>query len=261
MSDLATGDPVAEDGGFAALNEFITGMDKEAEEPVVPAVKEEDKATPPSNEEELTKPTTEEIAEIAKGFDATKAATAFATQRMSNRKTKSLLENMAKAMGIPDGTKGEELEQALSDKIIAYNSKKQNVPVETLKEIEATKRENITLKGEQLKAVAHQGFQKLIDDYKLNSKQITEFANQLLKDGKNPFTDTVNILDEYRVLHFEDIVKFEVAQSIKNAEALAAKASNQGASGSKKASPSKEGTTKQIDNVADLDSAMAGLKF
>ena len=69
----------------------------------------------------------------------------------------------------------------------------------------------------QREQVAYAGFQTLMSQYGLSQDDLKAFAVELDGAGRNPFTQDINVVDEYRLRHFDDIVAKRVDTAVKEA--------------------------------------------
>lgn len=141
---------------------------------------------------------------------------AFAQMRNQISTSNALLEKLAKANGI-EYANLDDLAAKLNDDALEKMAKKQNVPVELVKEVDSLKQTHAMWQMQQREQVAYQGFQHLIDSYGLSQDKLNAFAVELDGAGKNPFTQDVNIIDEYKVRHFDEIIQAQTEKAVKEA--------------------------------------------
>lgn len=141
---------------------------------------------------------------------------AFAQMRTQNTQLFGLLSKVAQAAGI-EFKDNNELLTKLNDDALGKLAKAQNVPVELLKRLEQLEQTDKVYQAEQLKNSALIGFQKVKDAYGLTDDELRGFAAELDTKGKNPFLTQVDLEAEYRLNHFQDILKKETAKAVEEA--------------------------------------------
>ena len=183
---------------------------------------------------------------------------AFGQMRTEISHLTDLLGRVAKANGI-EYSDSKDLVAKLNDDAIAKMAQKQNVPVELLKEIEILRQDSAAFKAQQLKDAAAIGFQNVMNTYGLTQDQLKEFAVELDQAGKNPFAQPVDILAEYKMMHYDDILKAEVQKAVE--EALKKdSAANQSSSTPGQQQGSNGGGETKITTVAGLTALLDGMK-
>lgn len=183
---------------------------------------------------------------------------AFGQMRTQISQLTDLLGKVAKANGI-EYADSKDLMAKLTDDAITKMAQKQNVPVELLKELEMLKQDSRAFKEQQLKNAAAIGFQKVMDDYGLSQEELKQFAVDLDRVGKNPFTQPIDIVNEYKMMHYDDILKKEVQKAVE--EALKKdSAANESSSTPNGNQGGGEGGTAKITTVAGLNALLDGMK-
>ena len=142
----------------------------------------------------------------------------FAKLRVQNRQLQETLGKFAAVLGV-ESKDPEALITTLEQKILEFQSQQNNIPVDVLKEVEDARKAKTQQEFETLRTNALLGFQKVKDAFGLKDGDLTEFAQQLNGAGKNPFTDAMDLVTEYRNLNFDKILKQERDKAM--AEALA----------------------------------------
>ena len=141
---------------------------------------------------------------------------AFGQMRTQISALTSLLGKVAKANGIEFASE-RELMDKLNDDAIEKMAHKDNVPVELLRKLEMLERDSAAFRAQQQRDAAAVGFQNLVNEYGLTQQQLEAFAVELDQQGKNPFTSNVDLMAEYKLLHFDDIVQAKVNRAVQEA--------------------------------------------
>lgn len=183
---------------------------------------------------------------------------AFGQMRTQINELTELLGRVAKANGV-EYSDSKDLIAKLTDDTISRMAQKQNVPVELLREVEALRRDSQAFKQQQLRDAAAIGFQNIMDTYGLTQEQLQQFAVELDQRGKNPFSQPVDLMMEYKLLHYDDILKAEVQKAVQ--EAL----KKSGAADQNSSTPNNQqggtgGGGEKITTVAGLSALLDGMK-
>ena len=183
---------------------------------------------------------------------------AFGQMRTEINQLKDLLGKVAKANGV-EYSDSKDLIAKLTDDTIQKMAQKQNVPVELLREVEALRQDSAMFKAQQLKDAAAIGFQQVMNTYGLTQEQLKQFAVELDQSGKNPFNQPIDLMAEYKMRHYDDILKAEVQKAVEAAlkkDSAATQSSTtpgqqQGGNG---------GSEQKITTVAGLSALLDGIK-
>ena len=70
-------------------------------------------------------------------------------------------------------------------------------------------------------------FRNVQNQFNLTSEQLMQFSEDLIKAGKNPVTMDIDMIAEYRNMHFEELLNNAVAKAVADEQARAAKAAGQ----------------------------------
>ena len=116
-----------------------------------------------------------------------------------------------------DYTDSKDLVAKLNDDAIQKMAQRQNVPVELLQEIEALRQDSAQLKAQQRRDAAAIGFQQVMDTYKLTQDELKAFAVELDNAGKNPFEQPIDLMAEYKIMHYDDILQAAVKSAVEEA--------------------------------------------
>ena len=149
----------------------------------------------------------------SKPSDEDKRNFAFGKMRTEINQLTELLGKVAKANGV-DYTDSKDLVAKLNDDAIQKMAQRQNVPVELLQEIEALRQDSAQLKAQQRRDAAAIGFQQVMDTYKLTQDELKAFAVELDNAGKNPFEQPVDLMSEYKIMHYDDILQAAVKSAV-----------------------------------------------
>lgn len=183
---------------------------------------------------------------------------AFGQMRTQITELTNLLGKIANANGI-EYTNNKDLLEKLNDDAIGKMAQKQNVPVELLREVEALRQDSQAFKAQQLRDAAALGFQNLVNTYGLTQQQLQDFAVELDARGKNPFTQNVDLMSEYKVMHFDEIVASKVEKAVQEALAKSGAADQHSSTPGNKQG-SNGGSEEKISTVAGLTSLLDELK-
>lgn len=153
-----------------------------------------------------------------------KAAAAFAQMRLQNKKYESLFKGLAGVLGAEATDDPDKLMDALNEKLIEAQAKQQNLPPEVLQRLQKLEQENQMYTADQLKQTAYLGFQKVKDQFGLDDKALSQFADTLVADGVNPFEQPVDLITEYKVRNFETLMQQAIEKGVQQEMERAAKA-------------------------------------
>ena len=185
-----------------------------------------------------------------------KAAAEFARMRIENKKLSTLLGDVAKILGIQDISDPEKMLQAVQEKVLQAQAKAIGIPEDILKRQKETEEKLTQYEQNQMRTQAYLGFQKVMDTYKLTQAQLNAFADELLEQGRNPFTTPMDLVKEYRDLHWEDILEAEREKARQEEADRAAKAASHSTQPSTK-DGKPGGDPAKITTVRDLDAWMS----
>lgn len=234
--------------GMDQLNDLLDKMDS-GEVPETPSGNDEE-TQPPEESAEQSQPT--------KPTEEDKRNFAFGKMRTEINQLTELLGKVAKANGV-DYTDSKDLVAKLSDDAIQKMAQRQNVPVELLREIETLRQDSEQFKAQQRRDAAAIGFQKVMDTYGLTQDQLKDFAVELDRQGKNPFEQPVDLLAEYKMLHYDDILNAAVKKAVE--EALKKdSAANQSSSTPAQQQGGSGGEAQKITTVAGLTALLNDVK-
>ena len=241
-----------EPSGMEALDSLLDKMDS-GETP----------ETPPDNSEENTDEENDEDASPNESDNQQRSQEdkrnfAFGKMRTEINQLTDLLGKVAKANGV-EYSDSKDLVAKLNDDAIQKMAQRQNVPVELLREIETLRQDSEAFKAQQRRDAAAIGFQKVMDTYGLTQDQLKEFAVELDQQGKNPFEKPIDLLAEYKMLHYDDILNAAVKKAVE--EALKKdSAANQSSSTPTKQQGGNGSDPQKVTTVAGLTALLDGVK-
>lgn len=241
-------------GDAAALESLLNQMDSGTE----PGVN--DQAGDGSGQQEQTQDNSQENSQQSQQSRSNDDKRNFAFGQMRTQITQltDLLGKVARANGV-EYNDSKDLVAKLTDDTIQKMAQKQNVPVELLREIEALRQDSAAFKAQQLKDAAAIGFQNVMTTYGLTQEQLTQFAIELDQKGKNPFNQPVDLMSEYKMMHYDDILNAAVKKAVE--EALKKdSAANQSSTTPGQQQGGNGGSDQKITTVAGLTALLDGLK-
>ena len=217
--------------------------------PAAPAQPDTSAAQQPSTPE--TTPAPQEPVSPEQVFAGSKQNAAFAQLRTQNRQLQETVGKFAQLLGVQDSAP-EKLVDALNNKLIEFQAKEQNIPAEVLRELEEARQIKVQQQQDVQKQHALLGFQKVKDTYQLDDAALTQFAQQLAEAGKNPFTDPMDLLQEYRMLNFDRLLA-DARKQAQSEEAARQKKVDQHATTPSPVTGAQPPAEMNINSVADLD--------
>lgn len=153
-----------------------------------------------------------------------KVGQAFAQMRVQNKSYEKTLNGVAKILGIADASNPDTVLSSLNDLLLKAEAKKNNVPEDMYKRLQTLENQNQEFNQKQVRETAYFGFQKVKDTFKLDDAGLNKFADDLIAAGRNPFEMQVDLLQEYKMLHFDEILAAERAEGARLEAERAAKA-------------------------------------
>lgn len=230
----------------------LGGTSEEIEQPTDTTTTQEQPAEEPK-EEPQEQPKQEEVKPTASD-NTKKLNEAFARMRVQNTQYEKTLKGVASMLGLEMKDNPDDLLQALQEKIVDDQAKKQNVPPELLKRLDELEQDKHNRELNDIRTQAFLGFQKVKDRFGLDDDTLQEFATELQLDGINPFITPVDLESAYIRKHFDDIVTAAKEEGIKEEQARAAKASaNSSTPSTKQGVQSNTDSSDNIKTVADLN--------
>lgn len=184
--------------------------------------------------------------------DEQKKAFAFAQLRQEASQKKQLLTGLQKILNIPEDTPMEDVMSKVQEAIVKAQAKQTGVPEEIINKINNLEQRDKEYRAHQLQESAYLGFNKIQKEFGLDQTSIKAFAVELLKDNLNPFEQDVDVMQEYKLRHFNDIIKAEVAKAVQAEQQRAAKAGTQSTQPGNTQGQTK-GEQGKINSIKDLD--------
>lgn len=238
------------------ISQFEAGSTPAAEPAAAPASQTDPApATEPTATQQPSTPETapaqQEPVSPEQVFTGSKQTAAFAQMRIQNRQFQETMGKFAQLLGVQDSAP-DKLVDALNNKLIEFQAKEQNIPAEVLRELEEARQIKIQQQQEVQKQHALLGFQKVKDTYQLDDAGLTQFAQQLAEAGKNPFTDPMDLLQEYRMLNFDRLLA-DARKQAQSEEAARQKKVDQHATTPSAVTGAAQPAELNINSIADLD--------
>lgn len=181
---------------------------------------------------------------------------AFIHMRQQNKRQADMLKGVASLLGLEHLNPADEgqLMTALQEKITANQAQQQNVPVEVLTRLQTLEAQNQQYEAAQRERDMTVGFQRVKDAFKLDQAALNQFAADLVNSGKNPMTQQVDMVREYKLLHMDELVEQARRDAVAAEQARAAKASNQSTTPSNQTGQQTSGGPEKVTSVRELES-------
>ena len=184
--------------------------------------------------------------------DQSKQAFAFAQLRQEANQKKQLLTGLQKILNIPEDTPMEDVMSKVQEAIVKAQAKQTGVPEDIINKINNLEQRDKEYRAHQLQENAYLGFSKIQKEFGLDQAGVKAFAVELLKDNMNPFEQDVDVIKEYKLRHFNDIIQAEVAKAVQAEQQRAAKAGTQSTQPGNTQGQTK-GETGKINSIKELD--------
>lgn len=184
--------------------------------------------------------------------DQSKQAFAFAQLRQEANQKKQLLTGLQKILNIPEDTPMEDVMTKVQDAIVKAQAKQTGIPEEFITKLNNLEQRDKEYRAHQLQENAYLGFNKIQKEYGLDQAGVKAFAVELLKENINPFEQEIDLFKEYKLRHFDDIVKAEVAKAVQAEQERAAKAGTQSTKPGSTQGQS-QGEQGKINSIKELD--------
>ncbi len=140
--------------------------------------------------------------------------------------------------------------------ILEKEAKDKNVPAELLERLQILEERDREYTQKQIMEYAYLGFQRVKDLFNLDDAGLQKFADELVAAGINPFETKVDVVREYKLLHFDELIQAAVEQGIKQEQERAAKAANHSTAPKPQKGPGQSGNPEKITTVAQLNDWM-----
>ena len=185
-------------------------------------------STDPKPEEGATSETPPQSEETTPDqvFSGNRQNQAFAEMRTQIKSLNSTVARLGQIMGLPNNLPPEQLIPMVERRLLEIEAKASNIPVELAQRLEEAEKQKQAQEQEMLRNNAALAFQKVKDHYKLTQPQLIEFAEKLNEAGKNPYLQPVDLMQEYRLLYFDQIMENTRKQAEKEALARKEKVDN-----------------------------------
>lgn len=182
-----------------------------------------------------------------------KSQQAFIHMRQQNKKYADTLKGIANVLGIEGNNDEAALLAALQTKIAEKEAQQNNVPVELyqrLKQLEERDQEYSALQRQQMIAA---GFETVKNTFNLTQQELNDFAGKLIEQGKNPLYTDLNLVNEYRVLNFDNLVQKSIESALAAERERAAKATNNSTNPSDQTGKAPETGDQKVTSVQGLE--------
>lgn len=214
----------------------------------VPPTEQLSTEVPTEDNQQPAVPVQEETPALA---DA-KAQQAFIHMRQQNKQYSNTIKGVASVLGIDSNDESAILE-ALNQRIMANEAQKNNVPTELyarLQQLEERDREYTALQKQQQVAA---GFETVKTQFGLDQAALDKFAVALVQSGKNPLTDDVNLVEAYKLMHFEELQQKAIAKAVAEEQQRAAAAANHSTAPDNKTGGGNPSELGKVTSVRDLE--------
>lgn len=190
-----------------------------------------------------------------------KRDSAFAQMRIQNKEMSDLIMNLAKATGQTPKNMAE-AQAMLNEGLTKVVSKNRNIPEDVLREMEEDKKQLAELKQTQARQNALAGFQQVKDTFQLSRNDVNDFADKLIEKNINPYEQNVNLVEQYKLIYFEQLIAKAKEQGVQEERARSLKAQQNSTTPTNQngLSETTGNQGKPIKTVNDLDALLSGLK-
>lgn len=180
-----------------------------------------------------------------------KAQEAFIHMRQQNKRLSDTMRGVAKLFDLDDSvaTDEEKLLEAIQTKITEKQATEQNLPIEVVQRLQRAEQ----LEHKVLEQDTAFGFEAVKTKYGLTQDQLNKFAIELVEQGKNPYVTSVNLMREYRDMHYDEIVAAEVAKAITAERERAAHAQETSTTPNTKTGAGTNGDPSKVNSVQQLE--------
>lgn len=182
-----------------------------------------------------------------------KQAQAFAQLRIANQQQQQLIRQIAGVVGVTDTKDPAAMMNALQQLAIKAQSQQQGIPEEVLTRLNHLEHMNTEFQRQQAYLAAGRGFQTIKDKYGLDNDALEAFAQELIADGLNPYEQRVNLVNEYKLRHFDSMLEQAVQKGIDQEAQRAAKAGAQSSTPTTTSGGRADSETPKINSVAELN--------
>ena len=179
---------------------------------------------------------------------------AFAELRTQNKEYEQLLLHMAQVAKL-DVKNAKEAKEVLAARIQQTEAKQKQIDPQVLAELENNRKQIAEMQRAQIKERALSGFAKLKTLHGLSDTDLNTFADALIAKNKNPFEQEMDLVAEYRLAYFDQLME-KAREEGKQAEIARSKKAQQSGSnpGTQRSTPTNTGgSEKSLKTPDDLD--------
>jgi len=154
-----------------------------------------------------------------------KSGQRFAAMRVQLKQYETLLKDVAGLLKV-EADDPDKMRTAIEDAVLKAQAKTSNVPEELLRQTKQNNEELTALRREQHVAATYGQFQKVMDTFKISQGELKAYAEQLAASGIDPFdaTQKLDLVEKYKVLNFDKLLKKAQDEAIAAEQARATKA-------------------------------------
>lgn len=210
-------------------------------------------ATPPATP--ATPP--QEPADPGTVFGTGKQNATFAAMRVQNKEYLRTLNRLGEVLGIPT-TDPAQLMTTLMQKANELSAANTGVPPELLSKLDALTQDAERRDQEAAAAEATRGFQRVKDEFKLTPSELMSFAVKLRESGKNPFETPMDLIAEYKLLYYDQLVEKAKNEALASASALQQHGQAHSSQPNTNAPATPPGAANPVNTVAGLESILQG---
>lgn len=183
----------------------------------------------------------------------TKSNSAFAQMRVENKKLQETIKGIAASLGL--NVKDLNTDVVVKDiqgALIKAQAAQQKVPEELLQRLHVLEQAEQAGKKDKLEQDALLGLQTLKNKFNATTKDLKQFVEDLIEEGRNPFEQPLDLVAEYKVKKFDVLIEQSVQKALLEERQRAAKAGEHSsqpgtATGASKGEPTK------VNTISDLE--------
>lgn len=153
-----------------------------------------------------------------------RTAQVFAQMRVQNKQYEKLLQGVASVLGVENIDNPEALLTAVQQQVVNAQAKKQGLPPELLARLNQLEEKDQLATQRELQRNAYLGFQKVKDSFKLDDAALGAFADELVREGHNPFEQPMDLHAAYISRNFNKLIQDAEARGAQKEAERAAKA-------------------------------------
>lgn len=182
-----------------------------------------------------------------------KTAQAFASMRVQNKKYEQLMQGMAEVLGVQGVDDPDKLAETLKEKVTEAQAKQQNVDPQLLSRLRQLEERDQQYAQEERRRNAYLGFQRVKEEFGLDDKGLSQFADQLANDGINPFERDMDLKTAYIERNYDTLLKEAEARGAKKEAERAAQATNHSTTPDSYKGGSEDNEPDKVDSISDLE--------